>query len=161
MKKLLVFILILFSVFSGAFVFWLKKKTAVNKINKGPEAAILNAEGDEIAVFAIEYAVTEAEKRKGLMERDYLEPEKGMLFIYDYEQPLSFWMKNTLIPLDIIYLNKEKKIVRIIDSAQPCRTSICETYSSSAPCQYVLEINAGLSQKLGIKVDQTAVFNLP
>ena len=107
-----------------------------------------------------EVASTSAQHKKGLMYRKNLPHNKGMFFIFKKAQPLSFWMKNTLIPLDIIYLSSDKKVVCLIKNAQPCKENPCRSYSCSQPAKYVLEINGGLSDKLGIEVGIKSEFNL-
>ncbi|MEI6887140.1 MAG: DUF192 domain-containing protein [bacterium] len=104
--------------------------------------------------FNIELADTSAKKEVGLMNRDSLDSKSGMLFVFNFEQPLSFWMKNTLIPLDIIFMDKNKKVVKIYKNATPIREDL--TYVSTG--MYVLEINGGLSDKLDIKEGDTILF---
>jgi uncharacterized membrane protein (UPF0127 family) len=105
---------------------------------------------DKVAFFDVEIASTSAQQAKGLMYRRELAEDKGMLFVFSDEAPRSFWMKNTYIPLDIIFISADKKIINI-EKALPCETDICPHYASQGPAQYVLEINGGLSEKLGIK----------
>lgn len=96
--------------------------------------------------FHIEIARTDEETTKGLMYRTEVPRDSGMLFIFADESPRSFWMKNTLIPLDIIYFGKDGKFVSVAKNAQPCKQEEiwdCPTYSSEKPAQYVLETNAG------------------
>ena len=90
----------------------------------------------------IEIAETEYETQTGLMYRKSMEDNQAMLFIFENEQPRSFYMKNTEFPLDIIYLNKEKKIVSIQKNAKPFDNT---SLPSNVPVLYVLEINGGLS----------------
>lgn len=73
-----------------------------------------------------------------------------MLVLFPNEAPRSFWMKNTLLPLDIIYIGGDRRIVKISQAA-PCRADPCAGYPSLHPAQYVLEINGGLSEELGIR----------
>lgn len=91
------------------------------------------------------------EQTKGLMFRNSLPEKTGMLFVFDTPEILTFWMKNTLIPLDIIYIDENMHIVTIIRNAQPCEQDPCTIYRPESPSRYVLEINAGESDKLGIK----------
>ena len=100
--------------------------------------------------FSVELAITEREKQKGLMNREHLDKDKGMLFIYDIPIKSDFWMKNTLIPLDIIWINRNNKIIHII-TAYPCKESSCQIYTSDKEALYVLEINANLTKELNIK----------
>ncbi len=99
--------------------------------------------------FTIEYALTSSQKEKGLMFREELCEKCGMLFDFNSEQKVRMWMKNTKIPLDMIFMNSEKTVVFIVKNTIPNSTS---TISTLTPTQYVLELNAGSSQKYGIKI---------
>ncbi len=101
--------------------------------------------------FNLELAVTPEERSRGLMFRKHLDPDKGMLFIFNEEGEYSFWMKNTLIPLDIIWINSEGKVVFIKENAQPCKETECPFISPGFKAKYVLEINGGISRKIGLK----------
>ena len=96
--------------------------------------------------FNVEIAKTPAEQAYGLMDRKTLAKNAGMLFVYENASELSFWMKNTLIPLDIIFIDASKKIVGI-QTMTPCHEIACPIYNSKKPAQYALEINAGLSKQ--------------
>jgi len=98
------------------------------------------------AKVLVELAVTPEEKAKGLMHREYLDENKGMLFIFEDEKAPSFWMKNTLIPLDMIFINSDNKIVDIL-IAEPCKKDPCKSYMPKADAKYVLEVNAGFSER--------------
>ena len=100
--------------------------------------------------FDIEIVDTLEARAQGLMNRNYLNSDSGMLFLFDAEAKYSFWMKNTLIPLDIIWLDKNKKIVFIEHNAKPCKRDPCETFGPNEKAKYVLEINSGLAKKIGI-----------
>ncbi len=104
--------------------------------------------------FIAEIANTPKKRQQGLMYRKNLCPSCGMLFVFKKEQPLSFWMKNTFIPLDIVFINRKKKIVDFV-TLKPCEEeNPCIPYPSKKPAQYVLEVNAGsLTNVLGQKVD--------
>lgn len=108
--------------------------------------------------FEVEVAATPREQTRGLMFRERLEENKGMLFIFDEEGNYGFWMKNMLIPLDIIWLNKNKEIVFIEQNVQPCKPDVCPIITPNKAAQYVLEINAGLVDKIGIKTGNTLLF---
>lgn len=110
--------------------------------------------------FNIEVADTFAAKAEGLMFRENLQKNNGMLFIYNSEGNRSFWMKNTLISLDMIFINSDLEIVSIQRNAQPCKDFICESYPSAKPAQYVLEINGGLSKELGINIGDKVKLKL-
>ena len=99
----------------------------------------------------VEIADSPEERARGLAYRDSLAEQTGMLFVFDNSSILRFWMKNTLIPLDIIYIDENKRIVTLMENALPCLLDPCEIYSSSSPAKYVLEINGGEADNLGIK----------
>jgi len=100
-------------------------------------------------LFDVEIADEPGEWGQGLMFRESLPEDAGMLFIFPDETLRSFWMKNTLIPLDIIFISTDLEIVHIAH-AIPCETDPCASYSSLFPAQYVVEINGDLSDELGI-----------
>jgi len=113
--------------------------------SKEGELQIFNTETDSIRVaLDIEFARTDYEIQTGLMYRKTMGEKQGMLFIFQEEAPHSFYMKNTLIPLDIIFIDKGLKIVTIHKDAIPLSES---GIPSTGPVQYVLEINAGLSER--------------
>jgi uncharacterized membrane protein (UPF0127 family) len=99
--------------------------------------------------YKIELAKTISQKTKGLSGRETLCKNCGMLFIFGYETELPFWMKDTLIPLDMIWLNKDGKIVDIKTATETNSTKI---YQNQTKAQYVLELNANDSQKLNLKI---------
>lgn len=101
--------------------------------------------------FTVEIAKTETERDRGLMFRKELANDRGMLFVFDKEGVYPFWMKNTFIPLDMIWMDSSGKIVFIGKNIQPCKTLICPSVIPEGKAKYVLEINAGLSEKIGWK----------
>lgn len=105
---------------------------------------------DSGAEFKVELAETPEQKAKGLMHREFLPVNQGMLFIFDNEKPRTFWMKNTLIPLDMVFINSNLNVVDI-KQAVPCTKEPCELYQS-APAQYVLEVNSGIAEEKEIKI---------
>ena len=110
--------------------------------------------------FAVEIADTSEKQALGLMFRDSMEADKGMLFIFPKEAPRSFWMKNTRIPLDIMYFDKELKMVSISADTPPCKITRCPSYPSKAAAMYVLELNAGVAKKLGVGVGDKLTLKL-
>ena len=114
-----------------------------------PILTITNSVGEEVPV-RVEIADTDAEWQAGLMGRTTLAGDAGMLFVFDQEQTLSFWMKDTLIPLSIAYIDAEGRIVDIQDM-QPL-DDIPPQYVSAEPAQYALEVNQGFFEERGVTV---------
>lgn len=101
--------------------------------------------------FTVELAETSEKQALGLMFRDSLADDHGMLFLFPAEARRSFWMKNTRIPLDIFYFDADLRLVSVAENAQPCRTARCPSYPSTGPAQYVLELNAGKAAELAVR----------
>ena len=106
----------------------------------------------------VELAQTVVQQARGLMFREFLAENSGMLFIFSGESPRTFWMKNTKIPLDLIFISSDKKIVEIKESFEPCVEEKCPTYQSRAAAKYVLEVNAGFSAKNNIQIGDPLIF---
>jgi uncharacterized membrane protein (UPF0127 family) len=102
-----------------------------------------------------ELATTEPERERGLMKRTSLGELDGMLFVFDAPGLHAFWMKDTLIPLDMLWLDVDGKIVSLAESVPPCKTAECPTYPPRAAASYVLEVNAGFAKKHGVRVGDT------
>lgn len=102
--------------------------------------------------FEVELAVTPQEQQNGLMFRKKLDANRGILFIFQEEGMHSFWMKNTLIPLDIIWMNEKMEIIFISGNTAPCREDFCPMIGPDKKAKYVLEINGGEAKKLGMKI---------
>jgi uncharacterized protein len=102
--------------------------------------------------FVVEVADEPQERARGLMFRDRLAPGHGMLFIHDREEPQAYWMKNTRIPLDILYFDAARRLVAQQREVPPCtRGNACPSYPSGAPALYVLELNAGEAARLQLR----------
>ena len=102
--------------------------------------------------YAIEIADDDAERARGLMYRDAMEDDHGMLFIHDVEEPQAYWMKNTRIPLDILYFDSQRRLVGQQRDVPPCSAGdMCPPYPSFNPALYVLELNAGQAAKLKLE----------
>jgi len=101
--------------------------------------------------FTVELADTQEKQALGLMFRDTMPDDHGMLFRFPAEGLRSFWMKNTRIPLDILYFDDDLKLVSVAEDARPCRTQRCPSYPSKGPARYVLELNAGKAAELGLR----------
>lgn len=108
-----------------------------------------------------ELAVTPEERQKGLMFREELAAEEGMLFLFEEEGIYSFWMKNMKFPIDIIWLDKDKRIVHIEENVPPCPVEPCPAYTPSRPACYVLELKAGSSQNYSLKIYDQLEFVIP
>jgi len=107
----------------------------------------------------VEVADNDEKRTTGLMFREKLDENSGMLFIFDGESIRNFWMKNTLMPLDMIFLDSNKKIVDIITNAIPCKADPCNFYSSESPSKYVVEVNSGYVKKNNISIGQKVIFS--
>ncbi len=108
--------------------------------------------------FKVKIVTTLKDQQKGLMNVTSLPSNEGMLFSYSSSGNNSFWMKDTLIPLDMIFMSQNKQILYIQKDALPCNTDPCQIYSIPEPSQYVLEINGGLSNKYNFKVGDIVKF---
>ncbi len=120
------------------------------------ELAVSSACSDNLVEFQLnhnhekiwlEIADTHQERKNGLMYRSYLASNSGMLFIYDKPQFVKFWMKNTQIPLDIIFINDKGLIVRLVTNTVPFSIDPIE---SGQKVQYVLEVNSGYSKQMDL-----------
>ena len=110
--------------------------------------------------FKVEVADTRDKQSLGLMFREVMPADQGMLFIFPGEAPRSFWMKNTRIPLDILYFDGQLNLVSFSLDTPPCRTEQCPGYPSGVPVRYVLELNAGTASELGVVVGDRLVVDL-
>lgn len=100
--------------------------------------------------YTVEIAATDRSRMRGLMFRDAMPADRGMLFVFEQELPLAFWMKNTRIALDILYFNERRELVSMAIDTPPCTTPYCPSYPSERPARYVLELNAGQAKALGL-----------
>ncbi|MCB0387064.1 MAG: DUF192 domain-containing protein, partial [Bdellovibrionales bacterium] len=105
----------------------------------------------------VEIADTDARRSRGLMNRQKMAENHGMLFIFDYKRTLSFWMKNTYIPLSIGFFDEEKRLMEILDMDPVASVMDQKTpfYRSKSPAQYALEVNKGWFQRNGVEVGST------
>ncbi len=109
--------------------------------------------------YTVEIAQTEAQRARGLMFRDKLAPNRGMLFLHDRERPLAYWMKNTRIPLDIFYFDAGRKLVSVAKNTPACDLGdACPPFRSQGPALYVLELNAGIADKIHAKAGDRLGF---
>ena len=118
--------------------------------------ATITTRGGAKVVLKVEIARTSAERQQGLMHRRSLAPKAGMVFVYPVDVSGAFWMKNTLIPLDIAFYDRAGRIVRIL-TMQPCRRDPCRIYAPGAAYRGALEVNAGSFRRWNVRVGDRVV----
>jgi uncharacterized membrane protein (UPF0127 family) len=134
---------------------WLVVLLQVSACQAEPQVTIATEAGRQLT-FQVEVADTPTKRELGLQYRRDLAVDRGMIFLFPAESEHSFWMKNTPIPLDMIFISKDRKIVGIVEQAVPFST---ESRSVPGASQFVLEINGGLSKRYGIKAGDTVEFH--
>lgn len=104
--------------------------------------------------FTVEIALTVEEQIRGLQGRDSLQPGSGMLFLYPKAAPRAFWMKDVLMPLDIVFADGQGRITEVLEQLPPCLGPVahCPSYRSRSPARYVLEISAGQASARGLRL---------
>ena len=123
---------------------------------QGPPVVMLeSAQGQEVRV-RVEVAATSREREQGLMHRKHLDPDAGMLFVYPFDSLQSFWMKNTFIPLDIIFIGNNRRIAGIAENTKPLSL---ERIQVDTPSRFILEVNAGFAKKHGIREGSQVRFS--
>ncbi|HZS12300.1 MAG TPA: DUF192 domain-containing protein [Nitrospirales bacterium] len=128
-----------------------------------PDGDLLRIQTPNGSTIMAEIADTPVKRAQGLMFRESLAPNRGMLFVFSESQAWSFWMKNTRIPLDIVWLDRTKKVVHVAASVPICtRTDdSCQQYQSNEEAMFVLEVAGGRAEALGLKKGVTVKFDLP
>ena len=126
-------------------------------VTKLQEKLITITTNNNNIIFTVEIADTNNSRQIGLMCRKTLKDEKGMLFIFDDSQIRSFWMKNTLIPLDIIFIDKDFNIINIYHNTTPLLENIF--YTSDSPAKYVLEVNGGVAETYNYDSSSRLIIN--
>lgn len=137
--------LITFLVIAGVTIFLVRLRES-EKETLLPGVEYYTVKFDNGVTLETEVADTPQETSQGLMYRDKLNKNTGMLFILSYDGRHSFWMKNVKIPLDIIFINKNREIVKIHRNVQPCESEPCPTYPSEFSVTYAIETNANWTQ---------------
>jgi uncharacterized membrane protein (UPF0127 family) len=127
---------------------------AVSACQAQPKVTITTKEGRQVS-FQVEIADTPAKREMGLQYRRELAADRGMIFLFAAESPQSFWMKNTPLPLDMIFISRERKIVGIVEQTVPFSL---EPRFVEGVSQFVLEINGGLSKRFGIRAGDAVRF---
>lgn len=107
--------------------------------------------GEDRVPLTVEIADSPTERSNGLMGRTTMEEDHGMLFVFMEAAPLQFWMKDTLIPLEILYFDASGSFVNVAEM-EPCTADPCPTYPSAAAAQYAVEVNPGFREQQGIGV---------
>lgn len=109
-------------------------------------------------VVSVEIAADDEMRARGLMYRDHLDPGRGMLFVFPRDDVFSFWMKNTRIPLDMIWIDANRRVVGILANVPPCRVEDCPSYGPGVIARYVLEVGGGESARRGLKIGDSLQF---
>jgi len=112
---------------------------------------------DNFAVH-VEIAADDSTRAQGLMFRDQLAPDRGMIFLFAQSGDYPFWMKNTLIPLDMIWIDDQKRIVHVASNVPPCKADPCPSVPSGGNAKYVLEVAAGVAGRHALANGQTLRF---
>jgi uncharacterized membrane protein (UPF0127 family) len=109
-------------------------------------------------VVSVEIAADDEMRQQGLMFRDHIDPGKGMLFVFPHDDIFSFWMKNTRIPLDMIWIDANRHVAGIRENVPPCKVDDCPSYGPGVIARYVLEVGAGEAAKHKLKTGDTLQF---
>ena len=117
--------------------------------SKLPRGRVVFPDGTAVS---LEVADTEPVRQRGLMFREHLAPNEGMIFVFPEPGYYPFWMKNTLIPLDMLWLDSQARIVSIARSVPPCKADPCPSYPPSGTSSYVIEVVSGFARQHGLKV---------
>ena len=119
----------------------------------GPRAVLPSG-----AVYRLELATVPEDQAQGLMYRENLPEKTGMLFLFAELAPHHFWMKNTMIPLDIIWLDENGKVLFVSANTPPCKADPCPTYGTDQPVRMVLELAGGMAAKERVEPDSVVVL---
>ncbi len=111
--------------------------------------------------YVVELAISDEEKMRGLQKREHLDKNKGMLFALSGNGPQKFWMKDTLIPLDMLWLDYTGQIIYIEHDAVTCEKDPCPVYGPDVPAAYVLEVNAGEAGRHGMHIGDRIDIRIP
>ncbi len=130
--------------------------TTAISLQSGETRVRVHASGGKAAEVVAEIADDREERSQGLMHRENLPQDRGMLFVYELEGDYAFWMKNTLIPLDMIFIDKARRVVGIVESAQPHTT---EPRRVGTPSRYILEVNGGWAEEHQVAIGDRVDFS--
>jgi hypothetical protein len=109
--------------------------------------------------FSVELATTLAQRARGLMFRASMPANHGMLFLFPQPRPMAFWMKNTAMPLDILFFDQQSRLIAAYYNVPPCRSTPCPQYSSGKAAAMVLELNGGRGKSLGLTNHDTLAIS--
>lgn len=101
--------------------------------------------------FYVEVADDSDERQLGLMDRESLDDDKGMIFVYEEEQKVAFWMKNTLISLDMVFLDDDLEVIDYFTDVPPCKADPCPHYIPQGNAKFIIELNAGKISEIALK----------
>lgn len=122
--------------------------TPLDSLADQAQLVIYSPSGNRSCTFRVELALSPSEQARGLMFREKLDDFAGMLFVFEKDDFRHFWMRNTLIPLDLIFIDTRYHVVDIHRGAKPLDETVI---SSKKPCRYVLEVNAGMGERCGVR----------
>lgn len=143
----------------GVLAYFLLAFSGVVDLPRAREHARIEFPG---ASFTVEIPNTPYRVKRGFQGRKTLSPGAGMLFVLPKVQVVHFWMKDTLIPLDMIWLDENRHVLHIESAVPPCTASPCPQYGPALPAKYVLEVNAGQAGMAGIRIgDQAILADIP
>jgi uncharacterized protein len=107
----------------------------------------------------VEVAANDELRAQGLMYRDRLREAHGMIFVFARTDVYPFWMKNTLIPLDMVWIDEGRRVVHVKTSVPPCQADPCPSYDPQVPARYVLEVAGGVAKQHGLKAGDLLQFS--
>jgi uncharacterized protein len=137
--------------------------TTAGGTSSGTPATVASAAGPRVIfpdgfVVHVEIVADDELRAQGLMYRDQLRPGSGMLFMFPEEGEYPFWMKNTRIPLDMIWIDTNRRVAHVKFDVPPCRVDDCPSYPPNAKARYVLEVAGGVAREHGIKAGDSLRF---
>ena len=139
--------------------------TGLISLSLSCESNHAKANADQVCFFQRECVEVEVVHKpkdlmRGLQFREFLSPHAGMLFVFPVLARHSFWMKDTKISLDMIWMDYDRRIVYIKKNVPPCREDPCPVYTPDEEAMYVLEVNSGYADILGLKTGDQAVYKI-
>ncbi len=153
MNKFNFILLLVFVVGVGAFLF-----SGANRNNGSKDEKELARVCVRDVCYEVEIAADPIRRERGLMFRQELGEREGMLFVFEREEKHPFWMKNTPIYLDILWMNPAGEIVGISENTPPCVAESCPSYAPDGLAKYVLEIAGGQTRKIGARLGDRAII---